>query len=113
MEMLPVSSETTMAIASVFSVMPIAARCRSPKLLGMSRRVDIGRMQATDLILLCAIIIAPSCSGLFLKKMFSMRREEMAEFIRLRYPKDIKTAADILTDNNAHLARRVLEVIAL
>ena len=26
---------------------------------------------------------------------------------------DIKTAADILTDNNAHLARRVLEVIAL
>lgn len=26
---------------------------------------------------------------------------------------DIKTAADILTDNNAHIARRVLEIVAL
>lgn len=25
---------------------------------------------------------------------------------------DIKTAADILTDNNAHIARRVLEIVA-
>ena len=26
---------------------------------------------------------------------------------------DIKTAADILTDNNVHIARRVLEIVAL
>lgn len=26
---------------------------------------------------------------------------------------DIKTAGDILTDNNAHIARRVLEIVAL
>ena len=33
-----------------------------------------GRMQPTDLMRRSAIIIAPSCSGEFLKKMFSIRR---------------------------------------
>ena len=72
--MLPVSSLTTTAMASVACAIPSAERWRSPKWRGRSVSCDTGRMQPADIILIPAIIIAPSCSGLFVKKMFSISR---------------------------------------
>ena len=71
---IPVSSDTTMASASVTSVMPSAERWRSPIDLGILLLCDTGRMQAAAARRLSAMMRAPSCRGLFLKKMFSIRR---------------------------------------
>ena len=44
----PVSSETTMTTASASCDMPMAARCLSPKSLGISILWDTGRMHPAD-----------------------------------------------------------------
>ena len=61
-------------MASVSCDTPKAARWRSPNSLGISRLCETGRMHPAAFIRLWLMIIAPSCNGLFLKKIFSMRR---------------------------------------
>ena len=53
---------------------PRAARWRSPSDFGMSVSWLTGRMHPAEWMRLPEIIIAPSCRGLFLKKIFSMSR---------------------------------------
>ena len=71
-EIFPVSSDTTTARASVTSVIPNADRCLSPIDLGILVLCETGNMQAAEAIRSSAIIMAPSCKGLFLKNIFSM-----------------------------------------
>ena len=71
---LPVSSLTMTAIASESCDIPIAARWRRPRSLGISRLCDTGRIHPADFMRFLEIIIAPSCKGEFLKNMFSIRR---------------------------------------
>ena len=52
--------------------MPMAARWRSPSSRGMSRSWLTGSMHPAAFMRLLDIIIAPSCSGEFLKNMFSI-----------------------------------------
>ena len=73
-EMPPVSSLTTTAMQSLFCDIPKAALCRRPNDLGMSVSCEMGRMHPAALMRWCDMIMAPSCSGLFLKNMFSMSR---------------------------------------
>lgn len=51
---------------------PKAARCRNPILPGISRRSETGRIQRAAKILFSLMITAPSCKGVFLKKIFSI-----------------------------------------
>jgi hypothetical protein len=62
-EMMPVSSETTTATASVSSVIPSAARCRVPKSLDSSGLLVSGRKQAAAAMRSSWTITAPSWSG--------------------------------------------------
>ena len=71
-----------MARASLSCEMPSAERWRSPSDLGMSVSCDTGRMQPAAVMRFCEIIMAPSCSGEFLKKMFSMSRWLTSAFNR-------------------------------
>ena len=66
------ASDTTTARASVTSVIPNADRCLSPIDLGILVLCETGNMQAAEAIRSSAIIMAPSCKGLFLKNIFSM-----------------------------------------
>lgn len=59
-EMLPVSSDTTIASASVSSVMPMAALCLIPKFAGMLVLSVIGNVHLAAAILPPEIIRAPS-----------------------------------------------------
>ena len=73
-EILPVSSDTTIASASVSSVIPMAALCLIPKFAGMSVFSVIGRVHRAATILSPEMTMAPSCRGEFLKNMFMIRR---------------------------------------
>ncbi len=64
-------------MASDCSLIAIAERCLSPKRLGICCFLDTGNIQETAWIRSSRIIMAPSCSGLFLKKRFSIKRELM------------------------------------
>lgn len=59
---------------------------------------------------------APAPKTLQRAELVAKMAEDIARYLfannGLEY-NDIKTAADILTDNNAHIARRVLEIVAL
>ena len=59
---------------------------------------------------------APAARTLQRAELVAKMAEDIARYFfannGLEY-NDIKTAADILTDNNAHIARRVLEIVAL
>lgn len=59
---------------------------------------------------------APAAQTLQRAELVAKMAEDIARYLfandGLDY-NDIKTAADILTDNNAHIARRVLEIVAL
>lgn len=59
---------------------------------------------------------APAARTLQRAELVAKMAEDIARYLfantGLDY-NDIKTAADILTDNNAHIARRVLEIVAL
>ena len=68
----PVSSDTTITTASLVCDIPMAARWRKPNYFGMSRLCDTGRMHPAALMRCREMIIAPSCKGEFLKKMFSI-----------------------------------------
>ena len=74
MEMLPVSSLTTTANASLSWEIPMAARWRRPNSFGISRSWLTGKMQPAALTRFLEIITAPSCNGEFLKKIFSNKR---------------------------------------
>ena len=63
----PFSSEITIAIASVFSVIPNAALCLSPKREFIFLFSETGRITLAAVIKFPSIITAPSCRGLFLK----------------------------------------------
>ena len=65
-----------MAKASDCSVTPMAERWRSPRLAETFLLDVTGRMQRAAMILFFSIIKAPSCKGLFLKKMFSIKALE-------------------------------------
>ena len=80
--MRPVSSDTTTAMASLLCDMPSAARWRRPRSLGMSWLWDTGSMHPAARMRFLAMIMAPSCSGEFLKKMFSMSLWLMLASIR-------------------------------
>ena len=67
-DILPVSSDTTIAIASVSSVIPIAARCLVPSLLLTFRLLLVGNTAPAQDILSPWIITPPSWRGLFGKK---------------------------------------------
>ena len=79
--MVPVLSGPMIEMDSVFAVIPSAERCLSPTCRGMSGFCDTGRMAAADSIRSFAMMSAPSCSGLFLKKIFSIRRVLMSASI--------------------------------
>ena len=53
-------SEITKTKESVFSLIPIAARCLSPNLAGIVVESDTGRTTLVALMKFCFIIIAPS-----------------------------------------------------
>ncbi len=61
-----------MLMASETSVMPRAERWRRPKDFGMDISFETGRMQPAAMIWFLSTIMAPSCSGVFLKKIVSM-----------------------------------------
>ena len=63
MEMMPVSSLTTTAMASEFSAMPRQARWRVPISLPRSRLLDRGNTQPAALMRPFSMIAAPSCRG--------------------------------------------------
>ena len=62
-EMLPVSSDTTIATASFSSVRPMAARCRVPRSLLTNGLTVSGRKQAAAATRSSWTMTAPSCSG--------------------------------------------------
>lgn len=78
-DILPVCSLTMTAMASVCSVMPIAERCLNPMETGMSKFLLTGSMQRAAFILFSDMMTAPSCSGVFLKKMVSKSCELICE----------------------------------
>ncbi|MPN59646.1 hypothetical protein SDC9_207367 [bioreactor metagenome] len=78
--MRPRSSETIITLASVSCDIPSPARCRNPRWVGIFGFWEMGRIQPAAFIFCPTIIMAPSCSGLFLKKIFSMSREDMSAF---------------------------------
>src|SRR3954471_1080094 len=72
-EMLPVSSDTTMAIESFSSVRPMAARWRVPRCRARSGLTVSGRKQAAAATRSFWTMTAPSCSGDFVWKMLTSR----------------------------------------
>ena len=72
--MRPVSSDTTIATASECCDIPIAALCLNPSSRGMLRSWLTGNIHPAAFNRIFDIIMAPSCSGEFLKNMFSIRR---------------------------------------
>src|SRR6185436_19494499 len=72
-EMMPVSSDTTMAMASFSSVRPIAARCRDPSSLLRRGLIVSGRKQAAAATRSFCTMTAPSWSGDFGWKIASSR----------------------------------------
>ena len=71
--MMPVSSDTTIATASVSSESPIAARWRLPSVRLSSGWTVSGRKQAAAATRLPWITTAPSCSGVAGWKMLTSR----------------------------------------
>ena len=71
-EMFPVSSDTTITVASVCSVRPVAALCRIPYCAGILGFSLIGNVHRAATMRLLAITMAPSCNGAFLKNIFSI-----------------------------------------
>ena len=69
--MLPVSSLTVTANASVLSEIPAAARCLRPKRAGSSLRSERGSTVPAAMMVPPSTMVAPSCKGAFLKKMLS------------------------------------------
>ena len=67
----PVSSETTIAIASDSFDIPIAALCLVPNSLAISLSPASGSIQAAALILPPLITTAPSCKGVFGTNIFT------------------------------------------
>ena len=78
----PVSSETTIVIASVISLIPIAARCLEPYRDGISAVVG-GKYALAHAILSPWIITAPSCSGVEVTKMEVKSSAVTSEFKRV------------------------------
>ena len=78
-DILPVCSLTITATASLCSVIPIAERCLNPMDTGMSKFLLTGSMQRAAFILFSAMMTAPSCRGVFLKKMVSKSWELICE----------------------------------
>ena len=64
----PVCSETITDMASDISVTPMAERWRRPRLGLMAELDDTGSIHLAAIILLPFTITAPSCNGVFLKK---------------------------------------------
>ena len=64
-DILPVSSDTTIAILSVSLEIPIAALCLVPNSFAIFLSLASGNMHAAAAILLLLITTAPSCSGVF------------------------------------------------
>ena len=82
MEILPVSSETTIIIASLLSDIPIAALCLVPRLGSTSMRLVKGKKQPAAAILPSEITTAPSCKGALLKNKF-LKSKELTSALRI------------------------------
>ena len=67
-------------VASVAFDILRAARWRRPRCGGSTRSSSMGRTQRAALMRSPTIIIAPSCIGLFLKKMLSISRYDTSAF---------------------------------
>ena len=77
---IPVCSDTTMTAASVFSLMPTAARWRVPSPRITPLASASGRMHAAAMIRSSRITTAPSCRGVFGSNMFSSSGAEISAF---------------------------------
>ena len=80
-EILPLSSETIIASESVFSVIPAAALCLIPKLDGKLSFSIVGRTHLAALMVSPVIMTAPSCKGLFLKKILCKKMLDVLALI--------------------------------
>ena len=93
-EIVPVSSETIIIIASEISDNPIAALCLVPSFLLIFLFPVKGSTQPDANILFFPIIVAPSCNGVFITNIFSKRFAEI--FASNSVPVEVISARPVL-----------------